>query len=276
MVYDLDIVTTCVSRTDLQFFRLYPPVRTTDSGIRCVLQNSYQMFSKSVCRRYRIIHWANITRESLVGCLLKAWPRPPLIKLIHGFNKWGTGGRCACRRAHQAHRHPSHWSGIFSRFSLCSSLTRPLQMLLAYSPVWPEAILTANSDGCTHTHSGRQRRPKMCENARKEQEWLLSISVVELSLRKRSIFFWSLTDLPLIWCLVNVLVVYVNHQPPSTSLQYCTESLIVWKKFQNTFFCSSVGMQYENLDTGKIYLLKWQLYMLHNQWNNQKQWHLLV
>lgn len=78
-----------------------------------------------VCRTYSIIHLADIKSESLVGCLLKSWPRPPLIKLIHGFNKWGTGSRCACRCTHKAHRHPSHWSGIFSFFAMQHSHTTP-------------------------------------------------------------------------------------------------------------------------------------------------------
>lgn len=84
-----------------------------------LISNSrWKCFATAVCWTYSIIHWADIKFESLPGCLLKSWPRPPLIKLIHGFNKWGTGGRCACRPAHDAHRHPSHWSGIFS----CSSM----------------------------------------------------------------------------------------------------------------------------------------------------------
>lgn len=73
----------------------------------------WKCFVAGVCRTYSIIHWADIKFESLVGYLLKSWPCPLLIKLIHGFNKWGTGGRCACRREHNSHRHPSHWSGIF-------------------------------------------------------------------------------------------------------------------------------------------------------------------
>lgn len=74
----------------------------------------WKCFAARICWTYSIIHWTDIKFESLVGCLLKSWPRPPLIKLIHGFNKWGTGSRCACRCAHEAHRHPSPWSGIFS------------------------------------------------------------------------------------------------------------------------------------------------------------------
>lgn len=34
----------------------------------------------------------------------------PLIRLIHGFNKWGTGGRHAWRHVHEPHRHPSSTS----------------------------------------------------------------------------------------------------------------------------------------------------------------------
>lgn len=74
----------------------------------------WERFAIGVCWTYSIIHWADIKFESLVGCLLKSWPRPSLIKLIHGFNKWGADGRCVCQCAHEAHRHPSPWSGIFS------------------------------------------------------------------------------------------------------------------------------------------------------------------
>lgn len=48
------------------------------------------------CSWTSIIHSSDIKSESLVGCLLKSWPVHSLIKLIHGFNKWGTGSRCAC------------------------------------------------------------------------------------------------------------------------------------------------------------------------------------
>ena len=85
----------------------------------------WKCFAMGVCWTYSIIYWADIKFESLVGCLLKSWPCPPLIKLIHGFNKWGTGGRCACRCAHKAQRHPSHWSGIFSCFSMQHSHKTP-------------------------------------------------------------------------------------------------------------------------------------------------------
>lgn len=78
----------------------------------------WKCFAVGVCRTYSIIHWADIKFESLVGYLLKSWPCPLLIKLIHGFNKWGTGGRCACWCTHNSHRHPSLWSGIFGFISV--------------------------------------------------------------------------------------------------------------------------------------------------------------
>ena len=129
--------------------------------------------------RYSITHCSDIKFESIAGYLLKSWPRPPLVTLIHGFNKWGAGGRCARRCEHKAHGA----SITLIRYSIFNRFPPPLlshdlcTCCWLHRPAWPVAGLHA--DTCTwrqHVHTKTWIHPAAvsvsnCASVRLNAKW---------------------------------------------------------------------------------------------------------